>query len=76
MGVERYMARYRAAYTLYRARLHGGETSTSHRVQGDLYYGLLSSSAGVSVLSHSSGRTAVTEGTTLPIARRQTNQRL
>ncbi len=49
MGVERYIARYRAAYTLYRARLHGGETSTSHRVQGDLYYGLLSSSAGVSV---------------------------
>jgi YaiO family outer membrane protein len=49
MGVERYIARYRAAYTFYRARLHGGETSTSHRVQGDLYYGLLSSSAGVSV---------------------------
>lgn len=49
MGVERYMARSRAAYTLYRARLHSGETSTSHRVQGDLYYGLLSSSAGVSV---------------------------
>ena len=49
MGVERYIARYRAAYTFYLARLHGGETSTSHRVQGDLYYGLLSNSAGVSV---------------------------
>jgi YaiO family outer membrane protein len=49
MGVERYVARYRAAYSFYRARLHGGETSTSHRAQGDLYYGPLSSSTGLSV---------------------------
>jgi len=48
-GVERYIARYRAAYRFYRARLHGGDSSSSHRVQGDLYYGILSSSAGVSL---------------------------
>jgi YaiO family outer membrane protein len=48
MGVERYLSRYRAAYWFYRARL-GRETSASHRVQGDLYYGPLSSSAGLSL---------------------------
>jgi YaiO family outer membrane protein len=49
IGVERYLSRYRAAYWFYRARLDGGETSASHRVQGDLYYGPLTSSAGLSV---------------------------
>ena len=49
IGVERYLSRYRAAYSFYRARLDGGETSASHRVQGDLYYGLSNSSAGLSI---------------------------
>jgi YaiO family outer membrane protein len=47
--IERYVSRYRAAYSLYLTRLHGGEKSTSHRVQGDLYFGPLSSSVGVSL---------------------------
>jgi YaiO family outer membrane protein len=49
MAVERYMSRYRGAYSFHAARLHSGEMSTSHRGQGDLYYGPLSSSVGVSV---------------------------
>jgi YaiO family outer membrane protein len=49
MSVERYVSRYRAAYSLSAARLHGGGMSTSHRVQGDLYYGSSSSSVGASV---------------------------
>ena len=34
---------------VYVSRLGGGETSASHRVHGDLYYGRLSSSVGLSV---------------------------
>jgi len=49
MTVERYFSRWRAAYTLYLARLRGGEASASHRAQGDLYYGRSSNSVGVSV---------------------------
>jgi YaiO family outer membrane protein len=47
--LERYVSRYRAAYSLYVTRLHGGATAASHRVQGDVYYGPSSSSVGVSV---------------------------
>ena len=49
MTLERYLGRYRAAYTLYVSRLDGGGVSASHRVHGDLYYGRLSSSVGVGV---------------------------
>jgi len=49
MTLERYVGRYRAAYVVYVSRLGGGETSASHRVHGDLYYGRLSSSVGLSV---------------------------
>jgi len=47
--VERYLDRYRAAYTLHVARLHGGGTSAVHRASGDLYYGRSSNSIGVNV---------------------------
>jgi len=46
--VERYVSRYRAAYSLYAARLQS-ERSIGHRVQGDVYYGHSSSSVGLAV---------------------------
>jgi YaiO family outer membrane protein len=48
MTVERYVSRYRTAYSLYAARLHS-DGSISHRTQGDVYYGGSSSSVGVSL---------------------------
>jgi YaiO family outer membrane protein len=46
--VERYVSRYRAAYSLYAARLQS-ERSIGHRVQGDVYYGHSSSSVGLAL---------------------------
>jgi len=47
--VERYLSRYRVAYSLYAARLQNGEMSMSHRALADVYYGSLSSSLGMSM---------------------------
>ena len=46
--VERYVSRYRAAYSLYAARLHS-EGTIGHRVQGNVYLGRSSSSVGVTL---------------------------
>jgi YaiO family outer membrane protein len=46
--VERYVSRYRAAYSLYAARFRSAG-SIGHRVRGDVYYGRSSSSVGVAL---------------------------
>ena len=38
-GAERYVGRYRLAYTAYLARLSGGETAASHAARLDRFYG-------------------------------------
>jgi YaiO family outer membrane protein len=49
MTVERYLGRYRAAYTVYWARLDSVDTALTHRAQGNWYYGRTTSSIGISV---------------------------
>jgi YaiO family outer membrane protein len=50
-AIERYMGRFRAAYSLYASRLHGSRIAFAHRVQGDVYYGPPGSSVGLSLAS-------------------------
>jgi len=47
--VERYLRRYRGAYTLYLSNLGGLDTAVSQRLEGNVYYGAGTSSIGLSV---------------------------
>jgi YaiO family outer membrane protein len=47
--VERYLRRYRGAYTFYVSSLDGLDTAVSHRIDGNVYYGAGTSNVGLSV---------------------------